>query len=356
MANQIKCPHCGQAFEPNDAFSHELEEQITKRIKHEQELGTKQLVADAAEEKERNRRLLKQLEELSDELRKLRRKDEERELEMKKKLAQSEDIIRSEVRKKVFDEHELKDLEKDKMIADLKKKAEELQAKITQGSQQNQGEVLEIALEEALRREFSVDIIEEVKKGQRGADIIQHVIDKKGRDCGMILWESKNAQWSQSWIPKLKEDQRQAKAHIAVLAVTDIPDKKQLFQFIDGVWVVLRTMVLPLALTLRYNLVSLNFEKQVNENKQEKMDILYTYINSMEFRQRIESIREVFDTLHKEIEREKQYFQTKWARQEKQLNRVLGNMDGMYGDLQGIVGQSLPDIKVPELEAEDITQ
>lgn len=370
----LRCPKCGASFEPSIAFRHQMQEEIlaAEKAKHageiarikeqteksvgekvrlEQHSVIKQLQADSLEEKDRNRRLLKQLEDLGVQLRQLRRKDEERELEMQKKIADEEEKIRADARKKTLEEHELKDREKESKLSDLMKQVEELKAKIQQGSQQAQGESLELALEEALRREFPVDVIEEVKKGQRGADILQRVIDKKGRDCGMILWESKNAQWSNLWIAKLKEDQRQAKAHLAVLVVTDPPEKLETFQFTDGVWVVVRTMAIPLALALRFNLVNINFEKLANVGKSEKMEVLYQYITSIEFKQRIESIGEAFGNLQEEVEREKRWFQTKWARQEKQLRRVIDNTQGMYGDLQGVVGRPLGDIKTLQLDS-----
>ena len=303
---------------------------------------------DSVEEKERNKRLLKQLEELTEDLRKLRRRDEERELEMKKKMADEEEKIRADSRKKTLEEHELKDRESAKNLQDALKQVEELKAQMQRGSQQAQGESLELELEESLKREFPVDTIEEVKKGQRGADVLQRVIDKRGQDCGTILYESKNAQWSNQWIGKLKEDQRQANAHIAVLVVTDPPENLTTFQYIDGVWVVLRTMAISLALALRYSLVSVHHEKLVNTGKSEKMEDLYTYITSIEFKQRIEVIGEAFGSMQEEVEREKRWFQTKWARQEKQLRRVIDNTHGMYGDLQGVV-RSLPDLKTLEL-------
>ncbi len=369
--NIIRCPKCGESFEPSEAFRHQMQEEIvereknkheielkilkeetekkiTEKIRLEQEEATKQLKRDSLEEKERNKRLLKQLEELTEDLRKLRRRDEERELEMKKKMADEEEKIRADARKKTLEEHELKDRESAKNLQDALKQVEELKAQMQRGSQQAQGESLELELEESLKREFPVDGIEEVKKGQRGADILQRVVDKRGHDCGTILWESKNAQWSNQWIGKLKEDQRQAKAHIAVLVVTDPPDKLTTFQYTDGVWVVVRTMAMPLALALRYNLVSVNFEKLANTGKSEKMEDLYTYITSIEFKQRIEAIGEAFGSMQEEVEREKRWFQTKWARQEKQLRRVIDNTHGMYGDLQGVV-RSLPDLKTLEL-------
>lgn len=369
--NTIRCPKCGENFEPSEAFRHQLQEEIvlaekakheaelkvikeetekkvSEKIRSEQEEATKQLKLDSLEEKERNKRLLKQLEELTEDLRKLRRRDEERELEMKKKMADEEEKIRADARKKTLEEHELKDRESAKNLQDALKQVEELKAQMQRGSQQAQGESLELELEESLKKEFPVDVIEEVKKGQRGADILQRVVDKRGRDCGTILWESKNAQWSNQWVAKLKEDQRQAKAHIAVLVVTDPPNALSTFQYTDGVWVVVRTMAMPLALALRYNLVSVNFEKLANTGKSEKMEDLYTYITSIEFKQRIEAIGEAFGSMQEEIEREKRWFQTKWARQEKQLRRVIDNTHGMYGDLQGVV-RSLPDLKTLEL-------
>lgn len=374
MSTTLRCPKCGASFEPSVAFRHQMQEEIlaaekakhaddiarvkeqteksvAEKVRSEQDTVIKQLQTDSLEEKERNKRLLKQLEDLNGQLRQLRRKDEERELEMQKKITDEEEKIRADTRKKTLEEHELKDREKETKLSDLMKQVEELKAKIQQGSQQAQGESLELALEEALRREFPVDIIEEVKKGQRGADILQRVIDKKGRDCGMILWESKNAQWSNLWIAKLKEDQRQAKAHLAVLVVTDPPEKLETFQFVNGVWIVVRTMAIPLALALRFNLVNINFEKLANVGKNEKMEVLYHYITSIEFKQRIESIGEAFGNLQEEVEREKRWFQTKWARQEKQLRRVIDNTQGMYGDLQGVVGRSLGDVKTLQLDS-----
>lgn len=372
----IRCPRCGESFEPSEAFRHQFKEEIlvaeqsrhkedlarvkqeteksvAERITSENEVLIRQLQKDSEEEKARNKRLLKQLEDLTEELRQLRRKDEERELEMKKKIADEEEGIRTDARKKTLEEHELKDREKDNKLTDALKKIEELKSKIQQGSQQAQGESLELALEETLRREFPTDTIEEVKKGQRGADILQHVIDKKGKDCGIILWESKNAQWSDQWIAKLKEDQRQVKAHLAILVVSDPPKGLETYTHENGVWVTVQKFIVPLALSLRYGLVRLNYEREANVGKNEKMEVLYQYITSVEFTHRMEAILEAFGSLQEEVEREKRWFQTKWARQEKQLRKVIDHTQGMYGDLQGVVGKSLPEIKTPQLESGD---
>lgn len=370
----FKCKNCGSENEISEALKNQVTEQVlvAERTKHQIELEeTRKAVAEKAqqklkaeyesvvkelresstEERDRNRKLLLQLEDLSTEMRQLRRKDEERELEMKRKIADEEEKIRIEARKKVLDEQELKDKEKDKKLSDALKQIEEMKMKIQQGSQQTQGEVLELELEELLRKEFPLDTISEVKKGQRGADIMQEVVDRNGKNCGTILWESKNGKWTATWIDKLKDDQRSANAHIAVLVVTEPPEGLESFMYKDGIWVVTRTMATALALALRYNLVKLNFEKLAHTGKNEKMEVLYSYITSVDFRHRIEAIIDTFASMQEEIEREKRWFTTKWARQEKQLRRIVDNTHGLYGDLQGVVGKSLPEIEMLQVES-----
>lgn len=322
---------------------------VTERLSSEAKSRMESLQKDAEEEKERNRRLLKQLEQLSEDIRILRRKDEERELEMKKKLADEEAKIRDEARKKAMEEHDLKDREKDQNYAVALKQIEELKTKLQQGSQQAQGESLELALEEQLKREFPMDVIEEVKKGQRGADILQRVVDKKGRECGMILWESKNAKWSDTWAPKLREDQRQAKAHLSILVVTDPPKGVDTYAHDNGIWICVQKFAVPLAMTLRYGLIRENFVRDMQVGKNEKKEELYRYITSIEFTHRMNAIIEAFGSMQDEVEREKRWFQTKWARQEKQLRKVIDHTQGMHGDMQGLIGNALPKIETLEL-------
>ena len=234
MNNTIKCKNCGVEIEVSEALTHQIEEQVlvSLEVKHKKELeDTKKLAEENAgkkageeierslnslkeenaEEKERNKNLTEKLDKLLEETRALRRKDEAREIEMKEKILAEEEKIKKEVRKQAEEEHQLKDLEKDKKLQDALKQVEELKTKMQQGSQQTQGEVLELELERILKNEFPSDNISEVKKGDRGADTVHKVIDKLGRDCGMILWESKNAQWQNGWIAKLKEDRKKAK-------------------------------------------------------------------------------------------------------------------------------------------------
>jgi hypothetical protein len=361
MSNTIICNKCGNEIEVSEALTHQIQEKVIaekseelkkeaiKKAEVEFSLKFKKIQSEAEEEKERSKKLMSQIDELLDEQRKLRVKDEEREIEMKKKLLESEDVIRNEARKKVEEEHQLKDVEKEKLIQDLKKSLEEAQKKANQGSQQTQGETLELTIENKLREEFPSDEIDEVKKGVRGADVIQTVVDKLGRKCGTIIWESKNAKWSDTWISKLKEDQRQAKADLAVLVSVNLPESVNGFVFKNGVWVTSVPHFLYLALALRFNLVNIYYEKQNAVGVDEKMKVLYEYLTGNEFKHRVEGIVESFSTLQDDIEKEKRWFSSKWARQEKEIRKVIDHTHGMYGDLQGVTGRSLPEIKSLEL-------
>jgi len=347
MENTIKCPKCGEEIEISEALKHQLEEavRIEERDKAQKEAGR-----EVEAERERNKKLMLQIDELLGEVRKLREKDEERDIEMKRKLLDEEGKIREETRKKLEEEHKLTDLQKDRKLGEALEQIEDLKAKIQKGSQQTQGEVLELEIEEKLKKEFPTDKVSEIKKGQRGADVAQEVFDKLGRRCGMILWESKNAEWSATWIGKLKEDQRQAKADLSVLITVNLPEGVESFAYKDGVWIVSWKHFIPLAWSLRFNLVSLYHERTSSEGKDEKMKILYQYLIGPEFKNRVEGIVDAFTNLQDELEKEKRYFNIKWARQEKEIRRVIDHTHGMYGDLQGVIGKSLPEIKSLELE------
>lgn len=372
MNNTIKCKNCGAEIEVSEALTHQIEEQVlaSLEIKHKKELedtmrlaeenagkkageeferSLRNLKKENAEEKERNKNLTEKLDKLLEETRTLRRKDEARDIEMKEKILAEEEKIKKEVRKQAEEEHQLKDLEKDKKLQDALKQVEELKTKMQQGSQQTQGEVLELELERILKSEFPSDNISEVKKGDRGADAVHEVVDKLGRNCGTILWESKNAQWQNGWIAKLKEDQRAKKSELAVLVTINKPDWLESFSYKDGVWITSWQFVIPLAFALRFNLIRIHHEKSSAEGKTEKKEVLYQYLTGTEFKHRVEAIVEAFSNLQDEIEREKRWFSAKWGRQEKEIRKVLDHTLGMWGDLQGIIGRSLPEIKTLEL-------
>ena len=363
MAYTIICKNCGEEIEVTEALTHQIEEKVVKetklklqeeaenRIKEKFESRFSNLQKEKDEERERNKKLTDQINDLLSEIRLLRRKDEDRDLEMKRKLFENEEKIRIEARKKSEEEHQLKDMEREKLISDLKKSLEETQRKAQQGSQQTQGETLELTVEARLKQEFPNDQINEVKKGVRGADVKQIVIDKLGRTCGSILWESKNAKWAEIWVEKLKEDQRQAKSDLAVIVSVNLPEGIETFNFKKGVWICSWRSFIPLALALRFNLVNIYYEKQNAVGVDEKMKELYGYLTGNEFKHRVEGIVETFGTLQDDMEREKRWFSAKWARQEKQLRKVMDNTHGLYGDLQGVIGKSLPNIKSLHLKS-----
>lgn len=339
MANTITCKKCGNIIDVGEQLAHDIKESVVleERKKAQNEVD------------EVRRKFMQDMGKLLDEIKTLREKDEMREIEMKKKLLENEDKIKADLRSKMEDEHKLKDLENFKKLQDVLKANEELKRKLEQGSQQTQGESLELTLEQELRKEFPSDNISEVKKGVRGADLIQEVIDRLNRSCGTIIWESKNAKWSDSWIPKLKEDQRQAKADLAVLVTVDLPKDIKTYNFKNGVWICSHNFFIPLAIALRFNLINIYFEKQNAVGVDEKMKVLYEYLTGNEFKHRVEGIVEAFGTLQDDIEREKRWFSSKWARQEKEIRHVIDHTHGMYGDLQGVTGRALPEIKSLEL-------
>lgn len=324
----------------------------SKKGSQEQELLIKKLQDDAESAKEDNKKLRDQLSELMDELRTERTAKENAELDAKKKLGEEESKIREEAKRNADEEHRLKILEMEKKLADTQKSLADAQRKSEQGSQQNQGEVLELDLENDLRMEFPLDEITEVKKGQRGADIIQAVKNQRLEKCGILLWESKNAAWQPSWIAKFKEDIRNAGASIGVIVSKELPDEYGDMKNIDGsVWVVKPKLTLALATAMRSQIINVHTANHNSENKDEKMEVLYQFLTGPEFRHRIESIVENYGTLQNEIEKEKRSAQLRWSKQEKSIRAVIDNTIGMYGDLQGITGGAMSEIK--QLETGD---
>jgi len=330
MANTITCKNCGAIIDVAEELAHDVRESVGL---------------------EERRKARVEIDKYLDEIKTLREKDETREIEMKKKLLEDREKIKEEERLRLEDEHKLKDLENFKKLQDVLKANEELKRKLEQGSQQTQGESLELTLEDGLKKEFPQDTISEVKKGVKGADLLQEVVDKLNRNCGKIIWESKNAKWSETWISKLKEDQRQAKADLAVLVSANLSEdlKQKGMGFKNGVWICNPKNFILLAMSLRFNLVNIYHEKQNGVNVDEKMRVLYEYLTGNEFKLRVEGIVESFSILQDDIEREKRWFSSKWARQEKEIRKVIDHTHGMYGDLQGVTGRALPEIKSLEL-------
>ena len=276
----------------------------------------------------------------------------ELELRVAREMEKERGKIRDEAKKEMSDERAFKDAESAKLISDLTKQIDELKRKAEQGSQQTQGEVMELELESMLPRQFPFDSIQAISKGVRGADVLQIVHDTSGAQCGSILWESKNAKnWGGDWLEKLRNDQREAKAQLAILVSVELPRGLTTFGNLDGVWVTSWTCAMPLATALRAGLIEIAKTARSQDGKHGKMELIYNYLSGPEFRHRIEGIVESFVAMQGDLETEKRAQTKMWAKREKQLNRAVAQTAGMYGDFQGIVGASLPVIEKLELPA-----
>lgn len=357
MITSITCPNCKKTIEITDALQKHLEKEIREKtankIRQEFELTIKNSEAEAKEERERNSKLSQQLLELTKQMRSLRKESEDQKLEMEKRLAAEEEKIKQETRKKSEEEHHLRDLEKEKVINDLKKALEDAQRKASQGSQQLQGEILELDVEHILHEQFPGDSIEPVAKGTVGADIKHVVRSPRGLSCGVILWELKRTKaWSDSWLSKLKADLRSEKANIPVIISQTMPTEIQNGMGVkEGVWVVNYELILPLAILIRKNLLDIAYQKAVSLHKGDKAEMLYEYITGHEFRQQVEALVEVFNEMNTQIQKERVVFEKSWKAREMQIRRLVLSTANVYGSMQGLVGSSMPQVKGLELSS-----
>lgn len=280
--------------------------------------------------------------------------DARRELELtvQKRIQEGLTATREQAKKEVEEALNLKVREKDQTIAAMQQKIEDLKRRAEQGSQQLQGEVLELELENLLRHKFPCDAIEPVPKGEFGGDVVQRVFGSGGQPCGAILWESKRTKnWSDAWLGKLRDDQRSAKAEIAVIVSQVLPKGVETFDVVDCVWVTHPRAALPVATILRQSLLEISLARQASEGQQTKTEMIYQYLTGPRFRHRVEAIVEAFSTMQADLDKERKIIMKQWAKREEQIMRVMTATVGMYGDLQGIAGKSLQEIEGLELKA-----
>jgi hypothetical protein len=242
-------------------------------------------------------------------------------------------------------------LERDKKITDLTDQLADMQRRLEQGSQQLQGEVQELDLERSLRSAFSRDTVEGIASGKFGADISHRVLGPTGHVCGSILWESKRTkEWKPEWLAKVRQDQRDAKADIAVIVTQTMPAGVDTFTQIEGVWVTCLPLAVPVAMILRAGIMETADARSASEGQQTKTALLYKYLTGPEFKQRIEAILEGYVALKDELEREKRATLLRWKTREKRLELVIGATTGMYGDLRAIAGKTLPKLEAMEVK------
>jgi hypothetical protein len=277
--------------------------------------------------------------------RELEESKQAQELELERRIAAERKIIAAEAEQRVTESYRLKEQEREKVIRDLRIALEDAKRTAEQGSQQTQGEVLELELEQFLGHTFPHDTIQPVPKGKRGADVVQTVYTPTGYCCGTIVWESKRTKtWNDGWLAKVKDDQQEAKADIAVIITETLPKDLMHFGTREDVWVSSYTCLPGIALALRERLIAVALMRKAGQGKDEKMEVVFNFLTGPEFRNRVQAITETFMSMKADLDRERLVYERQWKQREKQIHRVLLNTAGMYGDLQGLIGPSMQAI------------
>lgn len=420
MANNIKCPNCGEVFDVEHVLAADIEQKYQKEYKDKLnqslskiEEDKKQLATDQQkfEEKKKNeneifgqklqQEKLKLETEIQEQLRKsisadyenklrllqnsnndneeklkesrkkeleflqkeaqLKNKEAELDITLQKKLQEERTTLTEQIRHQENEKNSIKERDHQLLVKELtmqlddqKKLADEMKRKAEQSSMQRQGEVQELLLESILKESFPFDIIEEVGKGVEGADCIQVVRNSSGTICGKIIYESKRTKtWSNSWIDKLKTDMRNRSADVAILVTQAFPKDMERFGEKDGIWICNFTEVNSVAYLLREGIIKIYDLQRGEENKGDKMQLLYKYLTGIEFKGQVEAIVEGFLAMKQSIIKERIQMEKMWKEREKQLEKVLISTSGMYGSVKGIAGASVGNIPLLDGEEEE---
>jgi len=395
--SNIKCPSCGHQFEATDALKDEIqkefrakatawqaqkeeeykkkeeafnlqldaalqaqkktvEEQLRKNIAGDFENQLKALSESNKENEEKLKASrAKELEFMKKE-NEFKQKEAELEIVLQRKLQEERTSLVEQIKKQEQEKNALKDnefqlkqKEFEKQIEDQKKLIDEMKRRAEQGSMQLQGEVQELALEELLKTAFPFDTISEVGKGVKGADAIQTVRNKQGQDCGKIIYESKRTKaFSNDWIEKLKADMRSQQADVAVLVSEVLPKDMDTFGEKDGIWICRFSEVKALSALLRDGIIKIYTATRSEENKGEKMTMLYSYLTSNEFSEQWKAIREGFMSMKLSIQKERDAMEKLWKSREKQLEKVLLNAAHIKGSVEGIAGSDSVNLSMNE--------
>ena len=376
----IRCPECGHEIDidevlvdaarrkARDEFREDLnrvkeeaEKQALERyrmgLESERERINQQKEGEMAELKARNKAmedanngLRQQVGTLLSKLERLGQDMNNFEIETLKRVSEATEQARAQARAEADERWRLVLEEKDKTIDNTRKALDDAQRKAGQGSQQIQGEVLEEDLSGWLREAFPLDVIERVKKGRAGADVSQRVMDGQN-DCGLILWETKNAKWSTQWISKFKGDISDAGAGCGILLSVNTPEEIEGFGYLDGILVAKPMYAIAIATIMRNRMMELHRVVVSAQGRDERMNLLYGYITGPEFRARVEALIGSYLELKEEFDKERRAAQRRWAKQDKCLQRMMGSAATMYGDFQGIIGSAVEDL--PLLEYDD---
>lgn len=402
----VKCPHCGSRFSPEEAIEHDLRLQLEKEFERklsENARSVEEKIRKQEADRYRNQLhlleedrkakaiRLKEMEDKSFSIdqreQQLKEREERAEFEMKKRLLEREKLIREQANKEALDkallevrdreqklardreamdlmlkkriveetektraEEYMKIAELQKRLDDQTKLIHEMKRKSEQGSMQTQGEVQELAIEDYLERTFPRDEVEEISKGKRGGDCVHVVLDQFGNECGRILYESKRTKhFSADWISKIKDDMRLKQADLGVIVTEVLPEGMTRFGEVDGIWVCTFLEFKALAILFRHNLARIGEVLASQENKGEKMHMIYSYVTGNEFKQKLEAAFESFTEMQEDLMKEKTLLTSQWARREKKLLKAMENVVSLYGDVRGIAGGAVQEIKALEM-------
>jgi len=329
----------------------EIAEAERKKILAEHSEQTKALEEELVEKSKKLSDMQRQEIDLRKKQRELEQKQQELELENQRKLDQERKKISEEASKKATEEQQLKMREKDDQLTAMKKQIDELKRKAEVGSQQAAGEALEENLQDVLQQNFPFDQFEEIKKGQRGADILQRVRNTSGKLCGSILWESKNTKdFNKAWIPKLRQDQQDAKADIAVIVSVTLPKEIENFGRQDDIWISNFKSTIGLATLLRQLLIEVTRQKLISAGQTSMKDLIYEYVTGQEFSLHIKAVISAFGVMLEDLQKEKRAVALIWKKREKQISTVLTNVAGMKGSIEGLAQKTLPEAEMLSLE------
>jgi len=342
--------------EQQDRFNEELKRATQKQLKIEkQRLQDKLKREILAQQSESMALLEKELQEKSEqvkelnhsrvEIAKLKRENEEiasiAKVEAQLALNEELKLEKAKIAKILEEQNELKLKQKDEQLEQIKRELENARRKAEQGSMQTQGEALELVIESWLSSQFPFDTIDEVKKGAFGADCVQTIHTREVQNCGIICYESKNTKaWSDAWIPKLKQDMLSVNSDLGVLVTSVYPKDMKRMGFVDGIWVCSLDEFKGSSSLLRESLIRINKIMQSQENRSDKMNLLYNYMTGNEFSMQIRAIVDGFIKMQEELDKEKRSLMASWKRRQKTIDGVLANTTQMYGSLQGIAGSS----------------
>lgn len=375
ITTKIKCPNCRKNINLDEAIAGpmlalaraDLEKEYRQRAlewaDEKSNKSIKQAIADAETARKATQAAQEETKALDAKLkiaqdeqakaiargRQLEERERELDLEVQRKVNAERGEIRTAASNQVRSEYDLKLAERDQQLESMRTQITDLKQRAEQGSQQLQGEAQELILEQALQSMWPSDTIAPVLKGAFGGDVLQSVLGTSGA-AGMILWESKRTKnWSDGWLVKLREDQRNARADVAVLVTQAMPqslvDAGHGCGLVDGIWVIKWDLAIPVASVIRRGLIGIAEARHQSQGMSTKAEVLYQYLTSSQFQQRVSGVIEYVTTMSDDLDRERKFVQAGWAKREKQMQMVVAGMAGLYGDVAGIAGKAVGEIE-----------